>query len=148
MSLSQPLGLLTLPVKLAISDPRATGALLLAILYYPEKLRSILPDKIYPVVTSERFISGLKVLLGLGVLRAVNNKLSQCVLNNWKNNAKFVKSQEVVLVTGGCSGIGMLMATEFAKMGTKVAVMDLAPPKATLRKLPPQNTFSGIHLLT
>lgn len=36
------------------------------------------------------------------------------------------------MVTGGCSGIGLLMATEFAKMGTKVAVMDLASPKTTL----------------
>jgi len=130
MSLSKPFNLLTAPIKLAISDPRVTGAILLAVLYYPEKLQSILPDQVYPVVTSERFISGLKVLLGLGVLRTVNNKLSQYVLNNWKSNAKFVRSQEVVLVTGGCSGIGLLMATEFAKMGTKVAVMDLASPKS------------------
>lgn len=137
-----------LPIKLAIAEPRVTGALLLAILYYPEKLQSILPDRVYPVITSDRFIAALKGFLGLGVLRVVNNKLSEYVVNNWKSNAKFVKSQEVILISGGCSGIGLLMATEFAKMGTKVAVMDLNPPKTTLRELLPSKVPLTLHLLT
>ena len=136
MSLSKPLRLLTLPIRLAIFDPRVTGALLLAILYYPEKLQSLLPSSAYPVITSPRFIQALKALLGIGIVGAVNNKLSQSVINNWKSNAKFVKSQEIVLISGGCSGIGLLMAKEFSKLGTKVVVMDVNPPKSTLRELP------------
>jgi all-trans-retinol dehydrogenase (NAD+) len=138
MSLSKPINLLTLPIKLATSDPRVTGVLLLAVLYYPEKLRSLLPARAYEVVTSPRFIQALKAFLGFGVVRTVNNKLSQCVVNNWKSNAKFVKSQEVVLVTGGCSGIGFLMAQEFSKLGAKVVVIDLSPPKTPLRNYSPE----------
>lgn len=134
MSVSKAISVLTLPVRLTISDPKVTGALLLAILYYPEKLHSILPERAYSIVTSPRFIQALKVFLGLGVIRTVNRKLSEYVTNNWKSNAKFIKSQEVVLITGGCSGIGFLMAQEFSKLGTKVVVMDLSPPKIALRK--------------
>jgi hypothetical protein len=133
-SVSKALRLLALPAKLAISDPRVTGALLLAILYYPKTLQSILPSRAYPVVTSPGFIQALKIFLGLGVVRAVNNKLSQYVINNWKSKAKFVESQEIVLVTGGCSGIGLLMAKEFSKLGTRVVIMDISPPKTTLRE--------------
>lgn len=97
---------------------------------------------------SDRFIAALKVFLGLGVLRVVNNKLSEYVVNNWKSNAKFVKSQEIVLISGGCSGIGLLMATEFAKTGTKVVVMDLSPPKSTLRELLPSKIPLSLHFLT
>jgi hypothetical protein len=148
MSLSKPFRHLTLPIKLAIAEPRIAGALLLAILYYPEKLQSILPDRVYPVIMSDRFIAALKVFLGLGVLRVVSNKLSEYVVNNWKSNAKFVKSQEIVLISGGCSGIGLLMATEFAKTGTKVVVMDLSPPKSTLRELLPSKIPLSLHFLT
>ena len=147
MSLSKPLRYLTLPIKLAIAEPRVTGALLLAILYYPGKLQSILPDRVYPVITSDRFIAALKAFLGLGVLRVVNNKLSEYVVNNWKSNAKFVKSQEIVLISGGCSGIGSLMATEFAKIGTKVVVMDISPPKSTLREPLPSKIPLSLHVL-
>ena len=145
------IGLVSLPVKLALTDPRVTGALLFAVIYYPEKLRKVLPERTYEVVTSPRFIQALKAIVGLGVIRTVNKKLSQYVVNNWKSNAKFVKSQEIVLITGGCSGIGLGMAEEFSKMGTKVVVMDVNPPKTALRKFSSE-TFptpvSAIHNYT
>ncbi|KAG0649589.1 Dehydrogenase RED2 [Hyphodiscus hymeniophilus] len=132
MSVSKAVKALTLPARLVIADPRATGTLLLAVLYFPDKLRSLLPERVYEVVTSPRFVRALKAFLGLGVARTVNNKLSQYVVNNWKSNAKFIKSQEVVLITGGCSGIGLGMVEAFSRMGTKVVVMDLSPPKTSI----------------
>jgi hypothetical protein len=135
MSVSKAVRLLTLPARLVISDPKVTGALLFVILYYPERLQSILPERVYQIATSPRFIHALKVFVGLGVVRMVNRKLSEYVVNNWKSSAKFIKSQEVVLITGGASGMGFLMAQEFSKMGTKVVVMDVSPPKIALRKL-------------
>ncbi|KAM0150444.1 hypothetical protein ACHAQE_008945 [Botrytis cinerea] len=110
-------------------DPKLSGALLAAFLYYPDKLRSIIPTKIQPYIGSPALIRALKVLLVLGIVRGVNNKLSRLVLNNWKRNAKFIKSQEVVLITGGSSGIGESMAREFSSKGVKVVVMDVSPPK-------------------
>ena len=64
----------------------------------------------------------------------MNGKLSQWSANNWKKDAKFVKSQELILISGGTSGIGKLMAEEFARRGVKVIILDLNPPKAALRK--------------
>ncbi|TGO27711.1 hypothetical protein BPAE_0038g00570 [Botrytis paeoniae] len=118
-------------------DPKLTGPLLVALRYYPDKLRSIVPTKIQPYIYSPGFIRALKVLLVLGIVRSVNNKLSQLVLNNWKSNAKFIKSQEVVLITGGSSGIGESMAREFSSKGVKVVVMDVNPPKMPF----PSNVF-------
>jgi len=91
---------LSLPFNVAVSGP-----LLFAVLYYPEKLRSILPKLLRPYVDSPRLIKTLKYLVGLALIRNVNSYLSQRVVNNWQNDAKFIKSQELVLVTGGASGM-------------------------------------------
>jgi len=128
-----PLRILTAPIRLALFDPRVTAPLLVAILYYPEKLRGFLPANLHPLITSPALIKTLKAFLTLGITRAANSKLSQLVYNNWKSPAKFVKSQELVLISGGCSGIGQLMAQDFAKFGVKVVVLDLNPPKEALR---------------
>ena len=129
-----PLSLLTAPVRLALFDPRITAPLLVALLYYPDKLRSLLPEQFHHLITSQAVIRTLSVFLGLGIVRGVNRKLSQWVANNWKKDAKFIKSQELVLISGGTSGIGKLMAEDFARRGVKVVILDLNPPKAALRK--------------
>ncbi|KAI9644554.1 hypothetical protein NHQ30_006575 [Ciborinia camelliae] len=118
-------------------DPKLTGVLLVALLYYPHKLQSIIPSSIQPYITSPAFLRALKAFLVFGILRGVNHKVSQLVLNNWKGNAKFIKSQELVLITGGSSGIGEMMARDFSSKGVKVVVMDLNPPKNPF----PSNVF-------
>ncbi|KAJ8061269.1 hypothetical protein OCU04_010334 [Sclerotinia nivalis] len=118
-------------------DPKLTGALLVALLYYPHKLQAILPTNIQPHITSPASVRTLKVLLVFGILKGLNDKLSQLVLNNWKGNAEFIKSQELVLITGGSSGLGELMARDFSSKGVKVVVMDLNPPKTPF----PSNVF-------
>lgn len=69
-----------------------------------------------------------------GILRVINRKLSQLVLNNWKGHAKFVKSQELVLITGASSGIGEIIARDFSSNGVKVVAIDVNPPKNPFRK--------------
>ena len=130
----KPVRVITAPVRFALFDPRGTAAILIAAIYYPEKLRSILPAYFYSWISSPRFIKTLTALLGLGIVRGLNRKLSQYMSNNWKSDAKFIKSQEVVLITGGSSGIGELMAHDFAKRGVKVVVKDLRPPKKSFRE--------------
>ncbi|KAF8867145.1 NAD(P)-binding protein [Acephala macrosclerotiorum] len=122
---------LTAPIRVALSA-KGTAPLLFALLYYPDKVRSILPERLHPLVGSPAVIRALSVLLGISIIRGISNKLSQWVANNWKSDAKFVKSQEIVLITGGSSGIGELMAAEFAKLGVKVVTLDLNPPKTAL----------------
>jgi all-trans-retinol dehydrogenase (NAD+) len=136
-----PLQVLTAPTRLVLFDPRVTGPLLLAILYHPDRLRSILPSGLHPLIESPRFIKLLKACLGLVLICKLNNKLSELTANNFKRNARFVKSQELVLISGGSSGIGELMAKDFAKVGVKVVVLDLSPPKEPLRKPAPSLHF-------
>lgn len=120
-------------IELAL-DARVTGPLLFALLYYPEKISSALPNNLTSLISSPALLSTLKISLGLSILRKINNVLSQRALNNWKASAKFIKSQEVVLITGGASGIGEGMARLFAEKGVKVVVLDLHPPKDPLRE--------------
>lgn len=129
MAKSAAMTALATPIKLTLADFRFQFPLLLALLYCPDRLKSIVPQRLYPWITSAGFLQGLKVLLGLNVTRFVNNKLSQYVINNWKKDAKFINSREVVLITGGSSGIGELMSLDFAKRGVKVISLDLNPPK-------------------
>ena len=131
-----PLQMLTAPIRLAKS-PWVTGPLLLAILYQPEKLQSIVSESLYLFITSPAFIRTLKIFLGISIVSKLNRKLSQLSANNWKSDAKFIKSQELVLITGGSSGIGELMARDFSKAGVKVVILDVNPPKSSLRKLFP-----------
>ncbi|TAQ90292.1 hypothetical protein B7494_g1388 [Chlorociboria aeruginascens] len=128
--------LLAAPFRL-LADPKVAAPLLFGLIYYPEKLLSLAPKFLHPILTSPSFIRALKVVLALRAVSKINDKLSQWVLNNWTGNAKFIKSQEIVFITGGSSGIGNLMALDFAKKGVKVVIFDLNPPKEAL----PSNVF-------
>ncbi|KFY86197.1 hypothetical protein V498_07582 [Pseudogymnoascus sp. VKM F-4517 (FW-2822)] len=128
--------LLTLPIRLVATDIRVQIPLLLAIIYYPERIKSLLSEKVSCWIIAPRFLQGLKALIGFSIIRGTNNKLSQYVINNWKRDAKFINGEEIVLITGGSSGLGALMAQDFAQRGVKVITMDVNPP---------QNTQDGIH---
>ncbi|KAJ5691674.1 hypothetical protein N7488_012409 [Penicillium malachiteum] len=67
-------------------------------------------------------------LLGLGVLRSINNSLSQWVSNNWTCNQRWDSSKELVLLTGGCSGIGKQVMEDLARQGVRVIVLDIVEP--------------------
>jgi hypothetical protein len=139
-----PLSLLTAPIRLALFDPKVTAPLLVALLYYPEKLRELLPVRLHPLISSQAVIRTLSVLLGLSIVRGVNRKLGEWAANNWQKDAKFIKSQELVLLSGGTSGIGKLMAEEFARRGVRVVILDLNPPKQELRRSFPESIAGGL----
>ena len=85
---------ITAPLKAALSDPKITGALLVAALYFPERLKRMIPAQLQAKswMTVEGIVRALKVLLGIGLVRKLNYKLSEMTVNNWKADAKFVKS--------------------------------------------------------
>lgn len=128
-------GLLLAPLKLLKADPRVTGPLLLVLLFFPDRLQSILPTRIAPYLTSPALFRTLGGIFTFGIARKINTLLSSIVLNNWKGSAKFEKKEELVLISGGSGGIGSLIAKDFAGLGVKVVIVDLFPPKEALRKL-------------
>ena len=76
------------------------------------------------------FLTLLKVLLAWGTLKRINARLNSIALNHWKlrsDKAKWNWSNEVAIVTGGCSGFGLLVTERLVRQGVKVAVIDVSP---------------------
>jgi len=71
-------------------------------------------------------------LLALGILRSVNKSLSQWSLNNWTRSERWQPAREIVLLTGGCSGIGKQVMEDLAKTGVRVVILDINEPNFTL----------------
>jgi all-trans-retinol dehydrogenase (NAD+) len=81
--------------------------------------------------------TALKSLLGIGIVRKAQNWLSHEVLNNFASDNTWDWPQEIVVMTGGCSGIGDHTVRQFAKRCVKVVVVDVVPPKKPF----PANAF-------
>lgn len=77
---------------------------------------------------------GIWTLCTIGGLYACGEALSRFVLNNWTSD-KWDWTREVVLITGGSSGIGERMASMFALRNIQVVILDITAPKDS----PPQN---------
>jgi hypothetical protein len=88
-----------------------------------------------PAHNKYSLIKALGVLLALGVLRTANNFFSKMVMNNWTVDM-WKKGEELVLITGGGSGIGQLMARDLAQWSKAIIVLDLTAPKISMRKRP------------
>lgn len=85
-----------------------------------------LPYQIAPA----SLITALKWLLALSLTRYASSTLSGIALNNWRvfaDTKRWNWSEEVAVVTGGCSGIGEEITKALAARGVKVAVVDMAP---------------------
>jgi D-arabinose 1-dehydrogenase-like Zn-dependent alcohol dehydrogenase len=86
-----------------------------------------------PRVLPERFVENLpvgeKILKALWAV-AVLRDLSMLFWKT-KDDKSWDCGKEVVVVTGGSSGIGELIVKYLAEKGVKVAVLDVNPPKST-----------------
>ncbi|KAH7007312.1 hypothetical protein EDB80DRAFT_576972 [Ilyonectria destructans] len=59
----------------------------------------------------------------------MNSILNRSALGGLISNNSWDWNKEIVLITGGCGGIGKLMAEEFAQRKIKVVVLDIHQPK-------------------
>jgi hypothetical protein len=79
------------------------------------------------------------VLLTLAILRQTNRALTSWSMNNGERVEKWDNNREVVLLTGGCSGIGKQMVLDLAKKRVRVVIVDIQEPTFSLRKSHPDN---------
>ncbi|KAL2105585.1 hypothetical protein VUR80DRAFT_8143 [Thermomyces stellatus] len=126
----------------AVLSPFLSGPLLLSATYYPEAVRDALasvsahlPDALSTYLSlpglldSPRFMTGLKVLVGLGVVNKLNQGLNAVAHNSWRLCAAKGWdnwADEVAVVTGGSSGIGNDIVRRLAALEIRVAVFDIA----------------------
>ena len=87
------------------------------------------------VLNDSTACKALTTLGALVVLRLVNRTLSQRTVNNWESVGPWKADRELVLVTGGCSGIGQKIMEDLVKTGVKVVILDIQEPKFKLGNL-------------
>ncbi|KAI9927292.1 hypothetical protein MW887_003679 [Aspergillus wentii] len=84
---------------------------------------------------AQKTITGL---VALGLLRQINSSLSHWSLNNWQRALPWKGDKELVLITGGSSGIGKQIVEDLSKAGVRVVILDIQDPSF---KLPSNVTF-------
>ena len=126
--------LATTPLRAAF-EPLITGGLLLGLLYAPDRIKSVLPANLHHFVDSKKIVGTLKLLLTLGVLRRANKYVSRRSLDNWTKDPWRV-GQEVVIVTGGASGIGAAIIRSLVETSACVISLDVFDPRERLGMSP------------
>ncbi|KAH7161770.1 hypothetical protein EDB81DRAFT_925474 [Dactylonectria macrodidyma] len=117
-----------------ILSPFLSGPLLLAVTYAPEAVRDALapivdklPDHVASSLNLANAQTALQILVGLGVLRQINQTLNTMAHNSWRLTASkgWNWPDEIAVVTGGSSGIGKSIVERLVSLGVRVAVLDV-----------------------
>jgi len=117
-------------LKKTFLNPILTVPIFLALQYIPAG-RDILQ-----MLGNDAMFQMFKVLVTLGVIGRINRYLSWGVQNNWSGDV-FCPSEEIVVVTGGSSGIGAAIVKELIAPGVgikAVVVLDVQPLMFTAAK--------------
>src|SRR5688572_19614103 len=129
-----------------VLSPLFSGPLLLAATKAPDETRGVLDIISQRLATlglssttlsdKQRFTFVLRVLFGISLVRFVNKKLSSIAANAWRIRAAdgWEWNNEIAVVTGGSGGIGRKITERLAKLGVKVAVLDLTELPQALKQ--------------
>ncbi|KAJ5359829.1 hypothetical protein N7517_009020 [Penicillium concentricum] len=99
---------------------------------YAETALSHLPEPTQHLFRNSTAQKALGVIAGLALLRATNRFFSKRTLQNWTSNQPWIPARELILLTGGCSGIGKQVMEDLARTGVRVVILDINEPTFTL----------------
>lgn len=72
------------------------------------------------------------ILVGFQIVRYLNRWMSQRALNHYTSNSDWDWSKEIVVVTGGNSGIGRSIVDLLARKGITVIILDITKSQEVL----------------
>ncbi|KAK8182089.1 hypothetical protein IWZ00DRAFT_519081 [Phyllosticta capitalensis] len=117
--------------RAALLNPIVTGPLLWALAVAPNAIQGPLLQQLDRLpLDNATVVTALKVLFGLGIANTLNSLLNSMATNGWSltsDSSRWNWSQELAVVTGGCSGIGELVVKGLADKGIRIAVLDVQP---------------------
>jgi short-subunit dehydrogenase len=119
-------------------QPVLSGGLLLASWARPQETENAIEVISRGKVSPALFKGLVRILFAMGVVYRLNRTLTRRVLNNWVADRSWDFTREIVVVTGGCSGIGSQIVQDLTRRNIKVAVLDVNPPRSSL---PPTANF-------
>ncbi|CAI7669091.1 unnamed protein product [Penicillium viridicatum] len=99
---------------------------------YTQTALSHLPEPTQHLLRNPTAQRAFGVLAALTILRATNRFFSKCTLQNWTSNQPWISARELILLTGGCSGIGKQVMEDLARTGVRVVILDINEPNFTL----------------
>ena len=87
-------------------------------------------------------VSRAKILLYIGIARWISGYMSKRAVNNWTTDTYDWQGSEIVLVTGGSSGIGAKVVEFLSELGIKVVILDIQEPMSKIGKSQLKDTSS------
>lgn len=94
-----------------------------------------LPPPVQQALLHPLVPKALAAILAFTALRQTNRAFNSLSLSNFSTR-KWDNARELVLLTGGCSGIGKQIMTELSSHGAKVIILDINEPSFKLRTSP------------
>ncbi|EEU37965.1 uncharacterized protein NECHADRAFT_95906 [Fusarium vanettenii 77-13-4] len=88
--------------------------------------------------------AGAAALLALSLLPRLNKWLSRRKVNNYLTDKSWDWKREVVVVTGGSSGIGATIVAKLAQRNVKVIILDLNGPQGALFDLSDPSAIASV----
>ncbi|KAF2711015.1 dehydrogenase/reductase SDR family member 8 precursor [Pleomassaria siparia CBS 279.74] len=123
--------LISLSISHIALNPILTASLLWVLTKGPPHIRERLFSRFASLRDPRRhgqIVKALKWFLAIGLTKNINKQLSNMSLNAWRLKSernRWIWSQEIAVVTGGCGGIGELVVKRLVTKGVKVAVLDI-----------------------
>lgn len=120
-------------------NPIFSAALLLLLTYAPDPTRAHIHHHIIQQGLSVAHVKcALQVIFAIGMVRFINKKLNVLASNNWRFGGApgWDWPNEVCVITGGSSGIGLGVVERLVRRSIKVAVFDIQPIPAKLQGNP------------
>lgn len=93
-----------------------------------------LPSAVQRALLNSYVQRALGALVVLRLAKGLNSYLSKRAQNNGQRISKWNPQKELVVLTGGCSGIGNQIMEDLSRMDVRTIILDLNQPSFPLRE--------------